>query len=165
MENKIRIPANQDEITLYCFLGEALIKMQHVEQALNCSITLKLNPAETMEKADEFLKHRQSLTLGNAITLASEKNLYSVALHKELKDFLVQRNWLVHKSVLDTQNGLNDSNKEELFNKIKSISDKAEDIQHQIEYDMIDFCSARGKDMSETVALLNLQKQGVRIQG
>ena len=56
------------------------------------------------------------------------------------------------------------NNKEELFKRIKSISDNAENIQHQIEYDMIDFCSAKGKDMSKITALLNLQKQGVRVQ-
>jgi hypothetical protein len=43
--NFIKIPANQDEITLYCFVGEATWKIQIVEQALSHSITLKLNPS------------------------------------------------------------------------------------------------------------------------
>jgi hypothetical protein len=165
MEKTIRIPANQDEITLYCFMGESLLKIQHVEQALSCSITIKLNPTETREKADEFLELKQRFTLGQAINLATKENLYSVTLQEELNNFLVQRNWLVHKAVLDIQMDFNDNNKEELFKKIKAISDKAEYIQHEVEYDMINFCSARGTDMSKIAAQLNLQKQGVRIQG
>ena len=160
-----KIPANQDEITLYCFVGEALWKTQIVEQALNHSITLKMNPAETKERADEFLKQNQSYTLGKAIKLAIKKNLYSLSLQDELNAFLKQRNWLVHKAMLESQNDLNTENmKEELFNKIKSISDKAESIQSEIEYDLIDFCSSKGMDMSRILALLKLQEQGVRIQ-
>jgi hypothetical protein len=165
MANAIKIPANQDEITLYCFIGEALCKIQHVEQALSHSITLKMNPAETKEIADEILIQHQSFTLGRAIKLAIKENLYCLALQEELNIFLVQRNWLVHKAIFESQKDLYTNNKkEELFSKIKSISDKAESIQHEIEHDMINFCSERGKDMSKIVALLNLQKQGVRIQ-
>jgi hypothetical protein len=162
--NAIKIPANQDEITLYCFIGEALCKIQHVEQALSHSITLKMNPAETMEIADEILIQHQSFTLGRAIKLAIKENLYCLALQEELNVFLVQRNWLVHKAIFESREDLYSNKKEELFKKIKSISDKAEIIQHEIEHDMINFCSARGKDMSKIVVLLNLQKQGVRIQ-
>ena len=46
----------------------------------------------------------------------------------------------------------------------KSISNKAESIQREIEYDLIDFCSSKGKNMSKILVLLKLQEQGVRIQ-
>ena len=159
-----KIPANQDEITLYCFMGEALWKIQVVEQALSHSITLKMNPAETKEKADEFLKQNQSYTLGKAIKVAAKESLYSLPLQEELNKFLEQRNWLVHKAMSESQHSLNTNQKEALFKKIKSISDEAESIQHEIEYDMISFCSSKGKDMSRILALLKLQEQGVRIQ-
>lgn len=165
VENTIKIPANQDEITLYCFIGEALCKIQHVEQALSHSITLKMNPAETKERADEILRQYQTFTLGKAIKLAVKENLYCLALQEELNSFLVKRNWLVHKAIFESRNDLSANNKkEELFRKIKSISDKAESIQHEIEHDLINFCSARGNDMSKIVKLINLQKHGVRIK-
>lgn len=164
-ENVVKIPANQDEITLYCFIGEALCKVQIVEQALSHSITLKMNPAETKERADEFLKQQQSYTLGKAIKVAIKENLYGLSLQDALNAFLEQRNWLVHKAMLESLNDLKSENKkEELFHKIKSISDKAESIQREIEYDMINFCSSTGKDMSKILALLKLQEQGVRVQ-
>ena len=163
--NVIKIPANQDEITLYCFVGEALWKIQIVEQALSHSITLKMNPAATKQRADEFLKQHQSYTLGTAIKVAIKEKLYDSSLQDELNAFLGQRNWLVHKAMSESRHGLNwENKKEELFQKIKSISDRAENIQREIEYDMISFCSLKGKDMSKILALLKLQEQGVRIQ-
>ena len=160
-----KIPANQDEITLYCFIGEALWKIQIVEQALSHSITLKVNPAATKELADEFLKQHQSYTLGKAIKAAIKEKLYDSSLQDELNAFLDQRNWLVHKAMPESLHGLNwEDKKEELFQKIKSISDRAESIQREIEYDMINFCSSMGKDMSKILALLKLQEEGVRIK-
>jgi hypothetical protein len=160
-----KIPANQDEIILYCFVGEALWKIQIVEQALSHSITLKMNPAATMERADEFLRQHQSYTLGKAIKVAIKEKLYNSSLQDELNAFLGQRNWLVHKAMSESQHGLNWGNrKEELFQKIKSISDRAESIQREIEYDMISFCSSKGKDMSKILALLKLQEEGVRVK-
>jgi len=164
-ENVIKIPASQHEITLYCYTGEALWKIQIVEQALSHSITLKMNPEETKERADEFLKQHQSYTLGKAIQVAIDNKLYGSSLLDELKSFLAQRNWLIHKALSEIQHDFNiESKKKELFDKIKSISDKAESIQRKIEYEMIEFCSSKGRDMSRTLALLKLQEQGIRIQ-
>ena len=164
-EGVLKIPANNSEINLYCFLGEALLKTQLVEQALSHSITLKMNPAETKERADDFLKQNQRYTLGQAIKIAIKEKLYDLSIQNELKAFLQQRNWLIHKVICGNEEDLNAGNiKEELFHKIKSISDEAENIQRMIEYDLIDYCSTRGKDMSETRKLLEFQKQGIRVR-
>jgi sulfur transfer complex TusBCD TusB component (DsrH family) len=164
-ENVIKIPANNNEINLCCFLGEAVLKTQMVEQALSHSITLKMNPEETKERADEFLKQNQSYTLGHAIKIGIKEKLYNLSLQDELNAFLQQRNWLVHNVICGNEEDLNARNiKEELLDKIKAISDKAVSIQRVIEYDLIDFCSSKGKDMSETLAFLELQEQGVRIR-
>lgn len=158
-ENIKKIPANQNEITLYCIAGEALWKIQIVEQALSHSITLKLSPSATKERADEFLKQHQGYTLGKAISVAIKEKLYDSALQDELNAFLVQRNWLIHKAMAESHHGLHwENQKEELFQKIKSIADKAERIQREIEYDMINFCSSQGKDMSAILAVLKSQE-------
>jgi hypothetical protein len=164
-EDVIKIPANRREIDLYCSIGEALLKTQIVEQALSHSITLKMNPAETKEKADEFLKQNQTYTLGQAIKIAVKEKLYNLKLQDELNAFLQERNWLVHKVICGNEEDFNAGNiKEELFHKIKSISNKAESIQYAIEYDLIDFCSSKGKNMSKIVELLKLQEQGTRVR-
>lgn len=164
-ENNTKIPANQEEITLYCLTGEALWKIQIVEQALGHSITLKMNPDETKERADEFLKHHQSYTLGKAIKVAIDNNLYNLPLQDELTSFLAKRNWLIHTALCENQANFNIKKmKTELFDKIKSISDEAESLQRKIQYDMINFCLSKGKDMSKIIALLRLEEQGTRIQ-
>ena len=165
IQNIIKIPANENEITLYCFVGEAIWKIQIVEQALSCSITLKMNPAATKEQADKVLKQHQSYTLGMAVNIASKEKLYESSLQDELYNFLGQRNWLVHKALAESHHDKNwENEKAELFHKIKSISDKAESIQRKIEYDMINFCSSKGKDTSKILKLLKLQEQGARIK-
>ena len=164
-KNVIKIQANNNEINLYCFVGEAVLKTQMVEQALSYSITLKMNPTEIKERADEFLKQNQSYTLGKAIKIAIKEELYNLSLQDELNAFLQQRNWLVHKVISGNEEDLNAGNiKEELLDKIKAISDKAESIQRAIEYDLIDLCSSKRKDMSETLTLLKLQEQGIKIR-
>lgn len=161
----MKIRANKNEISLYCFVGEAICKIQIVEQALSCSITLKMNAAATKEQADKVLKQHQCYTLGKAINIASKEKLYSSSLQDELYTFLDQRNWLVHNVIAESFHDKNwENEKEELFQKIKSISDKAESIQHKIEHDMINFCTSRGKDMSKILTLLKLQEQEVRIK-
>lgn len=163
-DDQFRIPANNNEITLYCYSGEALLKIQMVEQALSHSITLKTNPDETKEKADESLKKLQRYTLGQAIKTALEKKLFNSTIQNELNSFLEQRNWLIHSVLIGNEEDFNMGNiKEALFQKIKSISDKAESIQHLIEYDMIDFCSSKGRNMSKIKELLQLQEKGIRV--
>lgn len=130
----MKILANENEITLYCFVGEAIWKIQIVEQALSCSITLKMNPSSTKEQADKVLKQHQSYTLGKAINIASKEKLYSSSFQHELYTFLDQRNWLVHNAMAESLHDKNwETEKEELFNKIKSISDEAERIQRKID--------------------------------
>ena len=74
--------------------------------------------------------------------------------------FLKERNWMVHNVIIGNEEDFNVGNiKEELFQKIKSISDKAEDIKREIEYNMIAFCSSKGKDMSKIKELLKSQEK------
>jgi len=161
----MKIPANKNEIDLYCFLGEALLKTQMVEQALSHSIALKMNPAETKERAEEILKQNQSYTLGQANKIAIKEKLYDLSLQDELNSFLQKRNWLIHKVICGNEEDFNAGNiTGDLFHKIKSISDKAQSIQLAIEYDLIDFCSSKGRDMSKIIELLKLQEKGIRIQ-
>jgi hypothetical protein len=141
------------------------LKSQIVEQALSHSITLKMNPNETKEGADVLLKRNQSYTLGQAIKIAIKEKLYNLSLQDKLNTFLQQRNWLVHKVICGNEEDFNSGNiNEELFQKIKSISDNAETIQNAIEYDLIDFCSSKGKDLSKIIAFLKMQEQGIRIR-
>lgn len=157
MEEKlVFIPASPSEISLYCCMGEALCMIQELEEALSHSITLKKYYAASKKIADEALnKHRKNYTLGKAVQLAGREKLYPEDLQNDLNDFYKERNWLVHKSMFESRDDIySASSRSKLFQKIKSIADKARKLQHEIELDMADFCSMKGRDMSKVQAII-----------
>ena len=101
MSKKYRFkPASQQELSLYCFVGESVCAVQHVEDVLSHSIVLKKIKPRLKSEADKHLEKNQSYTLGKAIKIAEKGSLYPELLQRELKGFLLERNWLIHKSVL-----------------------------------------------------------------
>lgn len=149
----------QDVTALYCLIGEAVFMIQHLEGALSVSITLKKDVKHPgsmpKEEADNRLKKRQSLTLGQAIDLAKENDLYSDVLHNNLKDLREERNWLVHKFVNHNLYDMHRfSTRDGLFHRIKAISNTANMLQRAIEADLIDFSESKGMDMSRIRATM-----------
>lgn len=121
-----------------------------------------------MEEADAFLNKLQTYTLGKAIKEAKDKRLFEDSFQKKLYSFLTQRNWLVHKSLAEVQHEFDFFNKRKviinsLCNRIKDISDNAENIKQEIEYKMIEFCESQNRDMSKIREILKLQESGMRI--
>ena len=49
--------------------------------------------------------------------------------------------------------------REKLFLRLKAISNKAPKLQRAIEDDMVEFCEAAGKHMSEICAVIKLQRE------
>ncbi|MBK7362087.1 MAG: hypothetical protein IPJ01_07265 [Micavibrio sp.] len=161
-ENLVFKPACRDEVALYCFMGEALCMIQELESALSHSITLKKYHSVSKKLADDALiQHHENHTLGKAIKLAEEENLYPLPLQKDLSDFNKKRNWLIHKAVFETRNDpYLDPKKHNLFQKIKSIASEAQKLQHEIELDMVNFCTSKGRDMSKVLAVIEERYKG-----
>ncbi len=155
MNNTPKKTASQDEIDLFCFIGEALCKTQILEQALSHSITLKMNSEVSRTEADEKLAKTQTYTLGKAIKLAEKESLLPLSLQANLYNFLDQRNWLVHKAMFESRKGLHIVLTNLLLQKIKNISTAAENLQREIESDLIDFCTSKGRDMSKVLEIMN----------
>ena len=154
----VQISASQNEITLYCLMGEALCRIQHLEGALSATITLKLNSDASKQVADEFLNKQRRYTLGTAIQLSAKDNIFVPPLKDELNDFLQHRNWLVHNAMFDCMNEPgNESTKQKLFDRIENISNTARTLQHEIELDLVKFCESKGRDMSKARAVINAQ--------
>jgi hypothetical protein len=151
-------PASQNEVELYCYMGEAMCRIQHIEAALSCAITIKLNSEETREVADEFLSKHRGYTLGKAIKISAGENIFVESLQNELNDFLQERNWLIHHAMFESKDDLHiESAMIKLFQRIKSIANKAQTLQHEIELDMLDFCKSKGRDMPDIRAKVNEQ--------
>lgn len=159
--NNQPIPTNEDEFLLYAYIGEAVCRIQMVEQALSCWLTMKLNPHVNLQQADDFLKTFQSYTLGKAIKEGEEQGVLNGDFVKELKLLLTERNWLIHKLIAENQNDLNYYEKRNniivsLFSRIKAISNNSEYIRRKIEDMMMDFSELNNRDVSHIRELLKL---------
>ena len=152
-------PTSQDVTALYYLIGEAVFMIQYLEGALSVSITLKKDVKHpgnmSKEEADNRLKKHQSLTLGKAIDLAKESNLYSDTLYNELKDFKEERNWLIHKFVNHNLDDIHaTSTRDGLFRRIKIISNRASMLQRAIETDLLEFSESKDVNMSRVRAAI-----------
>jgi hypothetical protein len=150
--------ASQEEMLLYARMGEAICKIQILEQALSHCITVKLNPDVKESDANVFLSKQQSLTFGTVVKLAAREGAFSDKLQKKLEDLLAERNWLVHKAMLDSQQGNRIVIMEPILQRIKSIADNAEKLQQVLEWDLIDFAQSKGSNMSKVIEVMIREK-------
>jgi hypothetical protein len=65
-------------------------------------------------------------------------------LQEALEDFVLERNWLIHKSIQNENEALSESNKR----RIKSICEIARVLQVLVEADLMLYSSSVGVDMS-----------------
>lgn len=140
--------------TLYILLGAAVWSIQHLEDTLNTAIAIKNPKATNRIEGDKIRNSNRELPLGIAIERAEKEKTFDEAFQKKLKDFLKQRNWLIHRSMhesVDDAGAILDES--QLFTKIRNIELAAVSLKEAIEIDILNFCEANGrKDIRETVA-------------
>ncbi|MGB8467646.1 MAG: hypothetical protein WCE21_01460 [Candidatus Babeliales bacterium] len=142
----------QNVASFYCLIGEAIWMIQHLEEALSHSITIKNDvkyPRRiSEEEAKGSLERYRSLSLDNAINFANNNNLYSDILYNDLAVFKKERDWLVHKLLRNNFEDMHAApTRNRLFHRIKAISNKANMLQKAIEVDLIQFSEAVGMNL------------------
>ena len=149
MIEKIRYPkASEKEISLYSLLGESLCAVQILEDALSHSIVIKKIPSDQKKKADELLKKQRFYTFGRAIKIAKEESLLPKPLENQLSNLLEERNWLIHESITnDKDNYKSDAFFNNLYERTKAITLKAQNLKISIELDLIEYSEKQGIDM------------------
>ena len=147
--------ASEQEITLYCYMGESVIAVQHLEDCLSHSIVLKsLQPALRSE-ADTALTNYRSYTLGRAIKFAEKNKIYSESLVNQLREFLSERNWLIHKSIAQSRDKWDSAeSRGGMLLRIKTVSQNAFVLSRKIEEDLIKFAEENGIDMTRVKAAI-----------
>ena len=146
-------PASQQVLSLYCLVGESVCAIQHVEDALSHSIVLKKTKPRLKTEAHQQLEKHRSVTLGHAVNIIEKANLYPESQLQELKEFLSERNWLIHKSIAQGRDEWDsDIPEEHLMLRIKAITSRAQKLLQFIEEDLIKFAELNGKDMSRVKA-------------
>lgn len=145
--------ASDQEVSLYCLVGEAVCAVQHVEEALSHSIVIKKLRPEIKKEADNLLETYRSYTLGKAISIARQEGLYNESLQHELRELLSHGNWLIHKGIAQSRRewDLNVS-RDKLMARIKAISIQAHNLQRIIVKDLMQFAEDKGVDMSRVKA-------------
>lgn len=140
--------------TLYTLLGAAVWSIQHLEDALNTAIAIKNPKATNRTEGDKIRNSNRELPLGRAIGRAEKEKTFDKDFQKKLKDFLKQRNWLIHRCMhesVDDAGAILDEKK--LFTKIRDIELSAVSLKEAIEIDMLNFCEANGSpDIRKNVA-------------
>lgn len=89
--------------------------------------------------------------MGQAVQEAANKRLYADDIQEVLKKFLIERNWLVHKSI---DNIYMPINRNALFHRLKAIGIEAHRMQRAIEEDLLSFSESMGLDMSHVRAAI-----------
>ena len=115
-----------------------------------------IKPRSKLE-ADQLLEKHRWYTLGKAIKIGDKAGLYPESLQQELKEFLSERNWLIHRSIAQGRDDW-DSNisRGKLIRRIKAITTQAQGLLQLIEEDLIEFSEANGVDMSRVRAEINM---------
>lgn len=148
--------ASQKEISLYALLGESLCAVQILEDALSHSIVIKKTEPEQKKEAERLLKKHQFYTFGKAINIAIKESLLPKPLEIELSKFLNERNWLIHDSITDNKEKVrSDDYFSKLFERIKTITLKAHELQISIEQHLIEYAEKKGRDMSMVKSAIN----------
>ncbi len=141
--------ASQKEIHLYTLLGESLCAVQILEVALSYAIVLKKTEPDQKKEADYLLEKQRFYTFGKALDIVKKESLLPKPLEIELSKLLKERNWLIHHSITDNKNDIkSDTYFNKLFEKIKTITSKAHELQISIELDLIEYCEKKGSDMT-----------------
>lgn len=149
-------PASQQELSLYCLIGESVCAVQHLEDALSHSIVIMRTSTLLRKVADKLLEKHRKFTFGKAIRIAKQENMFPESLQHELSELLTERNWLIHKSIAQSRYEWDmNISREKLMNRIKAITIKSLELQQLIEEDLIEFTESKGVDMSQVRHKMN----------
>ncbi len=129
-----------DVQTLYNLLGKGVWNLQHLEFTVTAFTALKILQRKrekgtkiTKSVSERVLEKQRSLTLGPLIGSAKREATIPRKLLKRFEDFLEERNWLIHKCVINEFLSLcNESKKQALFERISSFVDEAIALKKEV---------------------------------
>ncbi len=130
----------KDVNTLYNLLGMSVWHLQHLENILTTFTTLvilhkKVKNGEKITEKDkeEFLQKQQKLTLGPLIGSSKKEKTIPKELYNRFEKFLSERNWVIHKCVINEYLSLrNEKNKEKLFERISNFANDAQALTKEM---------------------------------
>ena len=131
--------SKEDVDNLYRFLGESIWHLQHLEKSLTTFTAMK-KLQKLRENGNNFseedahleLKSQQKKTLGPLIKSAKDEEIIDENLIIRFDKFLIERNWIVHKCVINEFLALrNIKAQESSFTRIKNFSQEAINLNNK----------------------------------
>ena len=155
-----------DELsTLYALIGKAIWHLQHVEDALHTSITIKRDiktrGAKPAAEAQAILEQHRRNTLGKSLRMAREAAIFENALQERLDRFKEERDWLVHRSLHQSGDDLYEDEKRlSVMRRVELFSDEALALQKAVATDLETHVVAQGvsKEWVESYAAEQLKR-------
>ena len=125
---------------LYSLLGESIWNLQHLEIAVTTFTAMKILQRKrdkgteiTEDVGERVLNKQRRQTLGPLINAAKRERIIPNDLIERFDLFLKERNWLIHKCVVNEYLSLrNKKNKEDLFSRILVFSTEAQSLKKEI---------------------------------
>lgn len=147
---------NQEEWAyLYRLVGEGIWQVQHMEDALQTLITIKVDvghPGALSEgEAFERLARYRSFTLGKCLKVCNDNSVLPWQLAERLSEFKADRDWLVHRSVNSHSEAVySDEGRAELFDKLVKFITHAKALQAELKDEIQRYAAEHGVDIAET---------------
>ena len=149
---------------LFSSIGKAIWNLQHLEYLMTTYNALAILQVRrenkilfTDEDAHHVLEKQRKLTLGSLISAAKEKNVMPQKLENRFDQFLIERNWLIHKCVLSDYLSLESKeSKEKLFARINYFTEEAISLKMELFNQMEHWYSNKGYDLDQAYALSEL---------
>lgn len=134
-------PYSENDVDmLYRLIGQGVWLLQHLENVLSLFVALKRlqkgrDSKKIIEKeaCEEELEKQRKKTLGTLIESAKCEAIIPNKLLDRFDKFLVERNWLIHKCVINEFLSLrNSSDRNKLFSRIDNFSEEAKSLRNEI---------------------------------
>lgn len=157
------IPYTQEDVKrLFHLLGRAIWFLQHLEKAVTTFNAMKKLQRKrdkgqkiTKEMAKEALTRERAQTLGPLIATAKRERTIPAQLMNRFDDFLKERNWLIHKCVIEeylSQRG--SDSKTRLFMRIEKFIEETIALRHETHMLMESWYVSAGYDLESAYSLV-----------
>jgi len=147
---------NAEELDeFYRRVGAAIWHVQYLEDVLVSFLAMKLlgpkrsdGQAISAAEMDALLTQKRKLTLGPLIQACIGQNIITPALEPRFEIFKTDRHWLVHRSVVESGDGLyNGEARDAVFSRIFSVQEEAISLKKLIGAGLETWLSAQGVDV------------------
>ena len=158
----MNIPYTVEDVNcLFNVLGQAVWYLQHLEKVMTTFNALKILQRKKVKKveitqkmAQKVLDKQRRQTLGPLIGTAKREKTIPKKLMNRFDDFLEERNWIIHKCVVDEYLSLRNVNsKNKLFKRIERFVAESKALSREIHNLMESWYDTSGYDLDYAYSL------------